>query len=589
MRVKTVTSPNGSISYAVIRDITKPDGKRSTQIVKNLGNHETLKEQFPEIEPLAYAKQVARELTEAESRGKVTIIKEFDTEQLIESHVEKGKEVGYLFLDKIFYDLKLDRICHTISQQSHLSFDLSQVLKTLLSTRIIHPSSKRSSLNLSSAYLTPPTIELQHIYRGLDLLSEHSEMIQEAVYKNSAAIVKRETSILYYDCTNFFFEIEEEDSFRKYGKSKENRPNPIVQMGLFMDGSGLPLAYSMFPGNENEQPSLKPLEKRVLRDFNLSEVIVCTDAGLSSSANRRFNNTRTRRYVTTQSLKKFRKPLKDWALDKESWQLAHVKPGDKAYGQRFHLDDIDQTNLSNTYFKERWEPAALTKEEKQNHVRPFEERYVVTFSPKYKAYQETIRERQINRAINKLDTKEPLKTKNPHSPDRFIQRTAVTKNGEAAEDHYRLDESVIEKEAQYDGFYCVATNLEIPVADILTLNHRRWEIEESFRMMKTEFKSRPVYLSRENRIQAHFLTCFLALLMFRILEKRMNSHHTIGEIIQALRSMSLTQLTEDTYIPHYTRTPVTDSIHEASGFRTDFQLLSKKKLKKIEKFIKTGK
>lgn len=277
-------------------------------------------------------------------------------------------------------------------------------------------------------------------------------------------LVERETRILYYDCTNFFFEIEEEDDYRKYAKSKENRPNPIVQMDLFMDGSGLPLAYSMFPGNSNEQPSLKPLEKRIIRDFNLSDLVVCTDAGLSSNANRR--------YVTTQSLKKFRKPLKDWALDKAEWKLAHTQPGDPDHLKTFNLDEINLDDRTKTYYKERWEPAERTAEEKKHQVRPLEERYIVTFSPKYKAYQATIRERQIDRALKKLAQKEPLKTTKPHSPNRFIKRCSATAEGELAKDHYTLDQSVIDKEAQYDGFYCVATNLETEVEDIIAVNQR---------------------------------------------------------------------------------------------------------------------
>lgn len=589
MRVKTVKSTKGSISYSIIRDITKPDGKRSTEIVKNLGNHETLKQLHPEMEPMDYAQQVAREMTEAEAKGKVTIIQEFDSEHLIEPNTPNGHDIGYLFIDKLFYELKLDLICKRIAQPSRISFDLAQVLKTLVSTRILYPSSKRHSLQLSQAYLTPPSLELQHIYRGLDLLAEHSERIQEAVYKQSATLVERDTRVLYYDCTNFFFEIEEEDTFRKYGKSKEHRPNPIVQMGLFMDRSGLPLAYSMFPGNSNEQPSLKPLEKRVIRDFNLSNLVVCTDAGLSSSVNRRFNNTHDRRYVTTQSLKKFRKSLREWALDPTGWKLSHTQPGDPDHLKTFNLEDIDLDDRTKIYYKERWEPAEQTAEEKKQHVCPLEERYIVTFSPKYKAYQATIRERQIDRALKKLAQKGPLKTTNPHSPDRFIKRYSTTSDGEVAKEDYALNQSAIDQEAQYDGFYCVATNLETEVEDIIAVNQQRWEIEESFKIMKTEFKSRPIYLSKENRIKAHFLTCFLSLLIFRILEKRMNHQHTICEIIQALRSMKLTKLTEDIYLPHYTRTNVTDCIHEASGFRTDYQILTKKKLKTIEKNIRQRK
>lgn len=589
MRVKTVTSANGSISYSIIKDITRPDGKRSTKIVENLGNDTYLKEKYPHLDPMAYAKKRAQELKDEEDKGKITFVKRYDSAQPLPLEQLNGSNIGYLFLDKIFYDLKLDRLCQRISKETNVTFDLIQIMKTLISTRILFPSSKRSSLKLSQDYLIPPKIELQHIYRGLDLLAEHSDTIQAFAYKQSDAIIERDTSVLYYDCTNFYFEIEEEDDLRKYGKSKEHRPNPIVQMGMFMDGSGIPLAFSIFPGNENEQPSLKPIEKRVMKDFDVRDVIVCTDAGLSSLANRRFNNTTHRKYITTQSLKKFRQPLREWALSPSGWKIAGLKPGNKHYNKTYHLDDIDLDDLSITYYKERWEPRELTKEEKQMNCTSLEERYVVTFSPKYKAYQASIRERQINRALTKLNQKDPLKNRNLNSPDRFIHRVAVTENGEKAKDHYRLNEDVIAQEAKYDGYYCIATNLETSIEEIVRLNQQRWEIEENFRILKTDFKSRPVYLSRANRIQAHFLICFLSLLIYRILEKRMGGNYTIGDITKTLKQMSMTKLTEDYYIPHYTRTLLTDAIHEASGFRTDYELLDKKEFKKIEKKIKSGK
>lgn len=589
MRVKTVKSAKGSISYAIIQDIKNKDGKRSTQIVKNLGNHNTLKKEHPEMEPLEYAKKVAKEMTEAERKGKVTIIKTFDTTQPIDFNRKSGHDIGYLFLDKLFYELKLDRICTTISKESKVNFDLTQILKTLISTRILHPGSKRNAHQLSQSYLTQPKMALHQIYRALDHLGQHHEYIQEAVYKNSQKILTRNTQVLYYDCTNFFFDIEEEDDLRKYGKSKEHRPNPIVQMGLFLDGSGLPLAYTLFPGNQNEQPTLKPLEKRIIRDFDLSEMIVCTDGGLSSVANRQFNSTAQRHFVTTQSIKKLRKPLKEWALNPVGWKMAHLKPSDPQYGKTFDLTQIKEEEYHHVYYKETWEPTIQSSDEKQCHITPRDERYVVTYSPKYKLYQTAIRSRQVERAKSKLNQANPLKTKNPNSPDRFIERISVTQEGELAKDHYMLNQDTIDNEAQYDGFYCVATDLERPVEAIIAINQGRWEIEASFRLLKTEFKSRPVYLSRENRIQAHFLVCYLALLILRIFEKRMGKSFSIQEIIQTLKGMSITSLTEDAYLPHYTRTNLTDRIHDITGFRTDYQLMDKKYLKKIEKFVQTGK
>lgn len=589
MRVKTVKSRHGSISYSIIRDIKKPDGTRSTEVVVNLGNHTQLQEKCPDMDPMDYARQIAKEMTEAEKKGQVTLVQKYDMTRLTSLNQHNGHDIGYFFLDQLFYQLKLDKVCDNIKKQTKVTFDLTEILKTLISTRILYPSSKRSSHALSQHYFTPPQMELHHVYRALDVLAEQSEAIQTAVYKQSCELVERNTHVLYYDCTNFFFEIEEEDDFRRYGRSKEHRPNPIVQMGLFLDGSGLPLAFTIFPGNQNEQPSLKPLEKRIIKDFQLSNLVICTDAGLSSAANRRFNTTKTRRFVTTQSIKKMKKSLKDWALDRSGWKLAHLSPNHPDYGKEFHLDEIDQMDASKMYYKERWELAEITKEERALHIKPFEERYVVTYSAKYQTYQETIRHRQVERATRKIHQRDPLKTRHPQSPSRFIKRTSVTKQGEQATDYYSINESVIEEEARYDGFYCIATNLEGPVEDILSINHQRFDIEKAFSELKGEFKSRPVYLSREERIQAHFLVCFLALTIFRILQHQLASHESIETIIRTLREMKVTRLDHAHFIPHYTRTLMTDKLHEHAGFRTDYELIPKKALKKIEKNIRNRK
>ncbi|MBS4457057.1 IS1634 family transposase [Tuanshanicoccus lijuaniae] len=604
MRVRTVKSSNGSIYYAVIRDIKKENGKRSTQIVENLGSHKKLLQEHPEMDPMDYAKQVARELTEKENEGKITFIHQYDTKRLIKLGESNGFDVGQLFLDKIFYELKLDKLCKTLKGSSKISFDLTAILKMLISTRILYPGSKRSSLTLAKNYLTPPDIDLHQIYRGLDLLSKNMEKIQQHAYLASKEVVKRDTQVLFYDCTNYFFEIEEEDNFRKYGVSKEHRPNPIIQMGLFMDGSGMPLAFSLFEGNKNEINSLKPIEKQIIKDFELSDLIVCTDAGLSSFANKRFNSLQNRHYITTHSIKKMKRDLAEWALSPEGWKIfdgdSTTKKKDKML---YHLDDVNRQiqayrdgktspeglRLMNaTFYKESWERRELSPEEKQHHLKPFEERYIVTYSPKYQQYQANIRERQINRALKKLEQTDPMKNTNPHSPNRFVKTEYVTENGEVVKLIYRINQEAIDKEAQYDGFYCVATNLESSIESIVGINKQRWEIEECFRILKTEFKSRPVYLSRENRIRAHFLTCFLSLLVYRILEQRMKDY-TVSEIIQTLRGMRIAKIAEEAFVPQYTRTEITDKLHEISGFRTDYEFIEKKSLKKIERQIKSGK
>lgn len=438
--------------------------------------------------------------------------------------------------------------------------------------RIIHPTSKRGTFEQAKSLLEPVDIQSHQIYRSLEVFAEQSDFIEEKVYKNSLYVVERNTNILFYDCTNFFFETEEPDHIKQYGVSKENRPNPIVQMGLFMDGSGLPLAFTITPGNTNEQTTLKPLERRILKDFNLSRFVVCTDAGLSSHANRLYNTKGQRAFVTTQSIKKLKKFLKEWALDPQGWKA----PGSN---KEINLNDIwKMENDTGTYYKERWI--------KENGL---EQKLIVTYSPAYQRYQSSIRTKQVERAMKKVENPSSLNKHNQNDPKRFIKATHVTGNGEVADKmHATLNQERIDDESKYDGFYAVCTNLESSVEEIIEINRGKWEIEETFRILKSEFRSRPVYLQRETRIKAHFLTCFLSLLIFRILEKKLDENFTYPELVNTLKEMKMRELDGEGYIPAYTRTETTDALHEAFGFRTDYEIVTQKNMRNILKQTKKG-
>lgn len=449
---------------------------------------------------------------------------------------------------------------------------MNSILSNLVYSRIIYPSSKLKTLESSNNYLEQPNFQYNDILRALEVIANEFDFIQSELYKNSSKYFERNNKILYYDCTNFFFEIEEEDEFRKYGKSKENRPNPIVQMGLFMDGDGIPIALDISPGNTNEQTTLKPLEEKIIKDFDTSKFVVCTDAGLTSTANRKFNNTNDRRFITTQSIKQLKNFLKEWALNLTSgWKLYG---SDKTYNISKLREDDELINryYDKTFYKERW-----------INENGLEQRLIVTYSPKYQEYQKKIRSNQVNRALKLIEScPSKLDKAKQNDPKRFITTISITSNGEIAEEnHYQLNQEVINNEAQYDGLYAVCTNLEDNVEDIIKINHNRWEIEESFRIMKSEFKSRPVFLSREDRIKAHFITCFLALIIFRYLEKKLDNKYTVEEIIETLRKMNLKTENNYTYSPIYTRTDLTDELHDKFKFRTDYEILEYKNIKKI--------
>ena len=348
-------------------------------------------------------------------------------------------------------------------------------------------------------------------------------------------------------------------------------------MGLFMDGDGIPLTFNITPGNTNEQITLKPLEEKIVKDFELSEFIVCTDAGLASKANRIFNNQNNKKFITTQSIKKLKAHLREEALDlTKGWHLPNET-------KKYNISNLrTDENLMKKYkdkvfYKERW----INED-------GLSQRLIVTFSVKYQEYQKNIRNNQINRALKIIESRpEKLKKAKQNDPKRFIKTTNVTNDGELADKSmFEINKKLIEEESQYDGLYAVCTNLDDDVEDIIKLNHRRWEIEESFRIMKTDFKSRPVYHTRDEMIKAHFVTCYLALVLYRYLEKNLNEEFTAPEIIETLRDMEIKKEGADSYVPNYIRTDLTDALHGKFGFRTDYEVMNIKNFKKIFKDIK---
>lgn len=566
MRLKVSKSKNAASLYVI--KSTYINGIHSSKIVEKLGTYDELKEKLGGQDPYQWAKEYIAELNKQEKENKRKIMVPYSPNKLIPKDEQRSFNGGYLFLQKIYYQLKLNNICNEISEKYKFSFDLNDILSRLLYARILFPASKLATHKLSRHFLEQPSFDIQHIYRALEVIAKESDFIQSEVYNNSRSIQKRNAGVLFYDCTNYFFEIEQESGLKQYGYSKEHRPNPIVQMGLFIDSDGIPLAFDINAGNTNEQVTLRPLEQKILKDFGLSRIVVCTDAGLASNDNRKFNDKEDRAFITTQSVKKLKKHLREWALSPDGWRL----PGEK---KTYDIANLDETEgKDNIYYKQRW-----------INENGLEQKLIVTYSIKYRDYQRKIRNSQIERA-EKLISTNPTKLKKANQNDykRFVKKVSVTKDGEVAgKDIYSLDNAVIASEEVFDGFYAVCTNLEDDASAIISVNRRRWEIEECFRIMKSEFKARPVYLSRDDRIKAHFTTCFLALLIYRFLEKKLEDKFTCSEIIQGLVDMNFFELKGEGYTPSYTRTDFTDSLHDAFGFRTDYEITTYSQMKKIFK------
>ena len=573
MKVNTSKSKNAE-SFYIKQSFIDGNGKSTSRTIRKLGTlNELLVEHGPTRDDvMAWAKEQARIETEKYELEKETlsIPVVFHPNRKIPHGERRCFDGGYLFLQTIYYELGMDRICRKIRNRHHYGYDLNAILSDLIYTRVLEPGSKRSSYTAAKKFLEPPAYEQHDIYRALSVLASECGLIQSEVYKNSKAVINRNDHILYYDCTNYYFEIEQEDGIKKYGKSKEHRPNPIIQMGLFTDGDGIPLAFSTFPGNQNEQTSLKPLEQEVIKEFGCEKFIFCSDSGLGSENNRLLNHTGNRAYIVTQSIKKLTAEYREAALDRKGFRRL-------SDNRLVDLGQLEENDHDGLFYKE--EPYSTKK---------LENRLLITYSPKYAAYQKEIRAKQVERALRMLKDGNHKKTsKNPNDPARFIDKAAVTKDGGKADILYFLDESKIAEEERYDGLYAVCTDLfDDEPADLLKVSEGRWQIEACFRIMKTDFEARPVYVRREDRIQAHFLICFLSLLVYRLLEKKLGGSYTCSEILDTLRSFKFADVQGQGFMPVYEVTALTDRLHELLGFATDYEFLTKSRMKTIEKLSK---
>ena len=602
MKLHKVKSKN-SASYYVIESFRKPNGGgTSSRVVEKLGTAVELKQKLGDgVDIEQWALDYVAKLNASKKAKKPVQFKVSMTSGITYDMGEKRCfNAGYLMLQKILSCLDIKKMTKEIKTRHQFQFDFEKVLSDLVYARILEPYSKQSSFNYcKDTLIEEPNYEVHDVYRALDVIHEETDFIQSFLYQSSAKCIKRDTSALYYDCTNFFFEISEEDELRKFGHSKENIPNPIVQLGIFVDGSGIPLAFDVFSGKRNEQISLRPLENKIIKDFCLdtSTITVCTDAGLASFDNRVFNaqvknagkdsNKNIKlQYITIQPIKTLAKNEQDFALahgrsfvfnpikadenqeqvmaqlDREGWSC-------DGYEGVFSLDDIDEdegANYNKIFYKERY----ILKTSKDGK-KQLNDRLIVTYSIKYKHFMQRKRENDLNKAR------------------RLIYDGKKTTNST-----YFIDESAIIEDSRFDGFYAVSTSIdkdEMPVAKIIEVNRGRWEIEESCMLMKSELKSRSVYVRREEHIKAHFTICFLALLVFRILEKKVNTLSseliTAPELIKTLRNMNLTRFDKKKfYTGSFTRTNITEAIHAFAGFRLDCDLFTESDLKDMIKLTK---
>lgn len=551
----TITSSKNAKCFYIQTTFRKNDGKLSTKTIKKLGNEKYIKETYGVDDAELWAKAELERMRKAAKEENHSISLELSPEKLT-GNEERIFNGGDIFVENTASLLALRKILDKFGNKRRIKFDLADYVMRMVCCRILHPGSKLSDFMNGKRFLEKREFKLENFYRTLDILGDDMDDLQAQIFKTTSETIGRNTGVIYYDCTNVFFETESDDDFRKYGHSKENRPNPLVQIGLFMDMDGLPLAMCVNPGNKSEQQTMQPLEEILAQKFNLTKFVVCTDGGLGSKNNRKYNMTADRNFITVQSLKKLNSHYQEWALGTEGWSLRPRLKDDK-YTRCQDKYDLSQINLDE-YYEDTFYKECLTDETE------YEEHLIVTYSPKYAIYQKQLREQQIERAIKKINRGEIRRPKSPNDCRRFMKDTYFDDKGNPINPITSsvLDLEAIEQEAKFDGFNALATGLDDNPCDIIRVNSWRWEIEECFRVEKSDLEMRPVYVRSPKRICAHFFICFIALLILKIMQKQQGRMFPIGQIRKTLSEMNLVKIEGIGYVPAFNNTNLSDTLQE---------------------------
>lgn len=586
MKLKLIHSKIATTAY--VQKSVREGSKVTTKTVMRLGTLDEIARREGCADPLSWCRAKVAEMTAAEKDRSQPVVVQYKPERRARLGEDPFRVGGDMLMAGLYRSLGLPEICAAIQRGGKSHYDLNVILRTLVMGRILFPGSKWATREQSRRFIKAPGFEAEELYRSLSLLSGSIDAVQAEVFRRSRSVVERRTGAIFYDCTNYYFETDEEDALRRRGKSKEGRPNPIVQMGLFMDYDGIPLAFVIFPGNESEQQTLQPLEERLAEDFGLTEFVVSTDAGLGSEDNRRYNMTEGREYICVQSLPQLGEKDRLMAIAPEGWRVAvrdkelgPVDPGDPER-DIFNLGELDMERERHTKFYKE-----ILVEKKLKGKGPRMERVIVTYCHDFALYLRHKREQRLEKAKKIVKAKSTRPRQSQQDPRRYVETLYCTADGELAERIVMgIDEKAIEQEQRLDGFYAYGTSLDDHAVDILRVRGFHGEIEHLFRTTKSFLEARPVFLQRGERIKSHFLICFLAMTILKILQKQLGMEQlSIDRLIATLREYNFNYIHGVGYTPLFQRTEVTDRLQEIAGVRLDYEITTKREMGRIYKSL----
>ncbi len=607
--MKAIFTRTKTATTAYIQKSIRKDGRCTSMTVKRLGTLEEIRQREGCADPEEWCRKEALRMTQEEKEGKRYVELRFSPTKPIDKDARPLRHGGDLLLLGLYNRLGLPGICGAIGKGRRVRYDLNEILQTLVISRILFPCSKSKTIELARNYVRAPKFSDNDMYRALTLLSKNIDLIQAEVYRHSLGIRHRRDKVIFYDCTNYYFEIEDNDEdvidertgevvpgLRKHGKSKEHRPNPIVQMGMFMDYDGIPLAFRIFPGNESEQQSLRPLEEVLNHRFGMTDYVVSTDAGLASEDNRRYNMAEGREYICVQSIPQLPKADRQMCLRPEGWRLAFRKNAAKRDAVDLNDPNREIFNLDDVLKEEKKRPGMLRDTTFYKEIivmkgadgRQRPERVIVTYDHDFAMYLRHKRSENLKRARKIVDRKQTKSRQSQQDPRHYVTTTHKTRNGEKAiKIEMAINTDLVAQEEALDGFYAYGTSLDDEAIDVLRIRSFHHEIEHIFRTTKTFLDARPVYLHRQDRIRTHFLICFLAMVILKMLQRQIMEANrdyykdeplTIDRLITTLRDIRFYHIQGRGYLPAFNRTDLTDQLQANADVEISAEIIPTRKM-----------
>ena len=531
---KSTSSKTGRTQLSIVHGFRDKEGKTRQKTIQTLGYLDELKKEYDD--PVAHFKKITKELDQTRKKENSAIHLSIHPQSSLPVGTDNRKNFGHVAFSYLYHELELDYFINNRRRYTKAEYNHNAIFKLLIYSRLLKPSSKKKAFEHRNLFFDKMDFSLENVYRALTFFNKHKDEMLLSLHKRVSTLYGRDTSLVYYDVTNYYFEIDKQDDMRRKGVSKEHRPDPIIQMGLFMDTDGIPLTYGLYPGNMLDKQTLIPMIRKIRKDYEIGRIIIVGDKGMMAGNNIRQILLDKNGYVLSYSIRGANAAFKEYVLEEDGYRI-----GSEGFKIKSRIYPREIT--------------VSTLKDKKQKVR-IQEKQVIFFSQKYADKAKADREGALRKAKHLISSPSAYNRSTTHGAAKYVKNlTFSTDSGEVLQDAKHIlffDNERLSEEEKYDGYYAIVTS-EVDTEDekIIEMYRGLWKIEESFRIIKSDLKTRPVYVSSKDHIEAHFLTCFVALVLARLMEKKLDRKYSVTAILESLNKSSCSLLEQNLYLFDY--------------------------------------